>query len=518
MEAAMRRTPPADFTAATWNVYHGSPVAQLRPVLRLLRADGVTLFLMQEVSNPDVRVMLHEEGLEVAFAPHQYAVAYDPAVWEREGVRRYNDALNAIVLRTYTVEAVRLGSTRWFSTTGAPQWSEAVRVILRHKPSGLTVDALSYHTPAGVQRGGPAIDSVPRRIAVLRESMATLTRLANEGRADAVLYGGDDNVDERHGTGWDFMLPAATGLRQVVAPEGTHGPRKIDDFRVRGLTPMAGRVVENVSDHDIHVRAFRFADRKEPVVASTPKTDALVAALRRRGVEVLTHDQWGSQHAATYRQRLTSRPHALLPDKPVDTLWNHVTVTFDSGRLLGDFKADMRTIERIGMERFKSGFSYNFGVDANGDRPRIGLGQFLEAKGTHTVNDKKVALFSRDQNAVALAVAWVGMPGNKLNKHALEAMVQLRGALIEVGALTATYDDVPHSLVAFKDCPTDELRNRLPELKRLGLAAAKPRAVEPTRISRARLLLDAAHARAVKLGHTKRAAAIKAARDLLPKR
>jgi hypothetical protein len=254
MEVAMRPAQPADFLAATWNVFHGSPVERLRPVLRQLRADGVTLLLMQEVSSPDVRVMLHEEGLEVAFAPRQYVVAYDPKAWEREG----------------SVELVRLGATRWFSVTGAPQWSEAVRVILRHRPSGLTVDALSYHTPAGVQRGGPAIDSVPRRIAVLRESMATLTRLANEDRADAVLYGGDDNVDERHGTGWDFMLEAATGLRQVAAPEGTHGRRRIDDFRTRGLTPLAGHGVENVSDHDIHVRAFRFADRKEPAVATDP--------------------------------------------------------------------------------------------------------------------------------------------------------------------------------------------------------------------------------------------------------
>jgi hypothetical protein len=251
------QTQPA-FLAATWNVYHGSPPSKLRPVLRQLRDDGVTLFLMQEVSSPEVRVMLHEEGLEVAFAPRQYVVAYDPGTWEREGA----------------VELVRLGLTRWFSTTGAPQWSEAVRVILRHRQSGLTVDALSYHTPAGVQRGGqPAIDSVPRRIAVLRESMATLTRLANEARADAVLYGGDDNVDEHHGTGWDFMLEPATGLHQVVAPEGTHDNRKIDDFRVRGLVPMDGRVVENVSDHDIHVRAFTFADRKEPAVA-TPMTPA----------------------------------------------------------------------------------------------------------------------------------------------------------------------------------------------------------------------------------------------------
>lgn len=204
-------------------------------------------------------------------------------------------------------------------------------------------------------------------------------------------------------------------------------------------------------------------------MSRTPKTDALVAALRRRGVVVLEHADWGSERRDVYRDRLDSRPHERLPGKPVDTLWNHITVTFDDGVLVGDFKADMREVERIGFERFGSGVSYNLLVDANAPRPRIALGQFLEAKGTHTINDKGIAGYSFDQNAVALAIAWVGVPGNHLNEHAIEAMVQARAALIEVGALTRGYDDVPHSLVAAKDCPTDELRDRLPNLKKAAL-------------------------------------------------
>lgn len=201
-------------------------------------------------------------------------------------------------------------------------------------------------------------------------------------------------------------------------------------------------------------------------MSRTPKTEALVAELRRRGVEVLTHDQWGSIRRSTYAARLDSRPHALLPGRPVDTLWNHITVTFDDGVLVGDFAADMREVERIGYDRFGSGVSYNILVDANAPRPRVAIGQFLEAKGTHTVNDKGVAGYSHDQNAVALAVAWVGVPGDRLNEHAETALVEVRAALIEIDALTPDYDDVPHSLVAAKDCPTDELRNRLPALKR----------------------------------------------------
>lgn len=204
-------------------------------------------------------------------------------------------------------------------------------------------------------------------------------------------------------------------------------------------------------------------------MSRTPKTDALVAELRRRGVAVLEHGDWGSRHGGVYVDRLTSRPHALLPKRPVDTLWNHITVTFDSGKLVGDFYTDLLTVERIGMERFGSGISYNILVDANAPRPRVAIGQFLEAKGTHTINDKGIAGYSFDQNAVSLAVAWIGVPGNHLNEHAVEAMVQVRAALIEIGALTRDYDDNPHSLVAAKDCPTDELRDRLPALKKAAL-------------------------------------------------
>jgi len=207
---------------------------------------------------------------------------------------------------------------------------------------------------------------------------------------------------------------------------------------------------------------------------ATPKTDAFVAALRARGVVVLEHDDWGARQVDVYRRRLDTHRHALLPSKPVDTIWHHITVTFDHGPLSGDFKADLRTVEGIGFQRFGSGISYNILVDANSPFPRVALGQFLEAKGTHTVNDKDVPGFSHDQNAVALGIAWIGMPGDALNAAAVEAIVQAEAALIEVGACTTTYDCVPHSLVAAKDCPTDELRDRLPQIRSAALAAATP--------------------------------------------
>jgi len=445
MEAAMRRTPPADFTAATWNVYHGSPVASLRPVLRQLRSDGVSLLLMQEVSNPDVRAMLHDEDLHVAFAPRQYVVAYDPGVWEREG----------------NVEAVRLGSTRWFSTTGAPQWSEAVRVILRHKPSGLTLDALSYHTPAGVQRGGPAIDSVPRRIAVLRESMATLTRLANEGRADAVLYGGDDNVDERHGSGWDFMLEPATGLRQVTAPEGTHGSRKIDDFRVRGLTALAGRVVENVSDHDIHVRAFRFADHKEPAVTET-----------------VTRAEWGARSRGATRSS-----HPIGKTLGITAHWE--------GPHMGPFPhsecaGKVRSIERFHRDtRGWADIAYNALVCPHGF--------VFEGRGPGV---KSAANGDTQTNEDWYAVCYLGGERDGFTDEGKQGYLDAFGWLAREGAAGPKRNGHrDHKATA---CPGDEIYrwvSALPDGAGNPASAPQPAPVVLTRVQRARILL----ARALRL-------------------
>lgn len=204
-------------------------------------------------------------------------------------------------------------------------------------------------------------------------------------------------------------------------------------------------------------------------MSNTPATDALVAELRARGVEVLTQDVW-SLMPGVYEERLRTRPHDLLPDQPVDTLVNHITVTHDDGPLVGDFVADLRELERIGWQRFRTGISYDIIVDRNAPHPRVAIGQFLEARGAHAINDKDVPGYSKDQNKVSIGLAWVGMPGNKINRHGITAMVEVRSAAITVNALTETYDDIPHSLLAYKDCPTDELRDQLPDLKRRALA------------------------------------------------
>jgi hypothetical protein len=122
-----------------------------------------------------------------------------------------------------------------------------------------------------------------------------------------------------------------------------------------------------------------------------------------------------------------------------------------------------RELHDIGMQRFGTGISYNFLLHPfTGE---IALGQALDAAGAHTLNDKNIPGYSFNQNYVSLAVCTVGMPGLKLSPKAEEAFACLSAALQDVDALTPGHDFNPHSLVAFKDCPTDAVRDKLPEIK-----------------------------------------------------
>lgn len=186
-----------------------------------------------------------------------------------------------------------------------------------------------------------------------------------------------------------------------------------------------------------------------------------VRNLRARGVTVLTLRQWGTKMPGVYAERLLTHPVAV---KKADTLVEHITVTFDDGVLVGDFKKDMQEVERIGWQRFGSGFSYNLGLDPV--TGMVGMGMPFFAKGTHTINRKKVPGFTLDQNDAARAVAVLGMPGVKLSRRAIEAHAKIIASMVDVGLLTTHFDFVPHSLFAAKDCPTDNVREVMPVILR----------------------------------------------------
>jgi hypothetical protein len=195
-------------------------------------------------------------------------------------------------------------------------------------------------------------------------------------------------------------------------------------------------------------------------------TQRWVLAARRRGAKVLTHSQWGSKQKALYASRRKATASGVWPGfkLKVDTVVYHITVTFDSGPLTGDFKKDAQTVERIGTERFGSGVSYNVLIDMQTGMAAVG--QPIDSKGTHTVNDKKRKGFSKDQNLVARAIGFIGKPGDKLSNEAVETAADVLFSWWECGFITDDPDHLPHSFFAYKDCPTDAVRERMPEIKR----------------------------------------------------
>lgn len=189
-------------------------------------------------------------------------------------------------------------------------------------------------------------------------------------------------------------------------------------------------------------------------------TQRVVRNARERGCVVYTHRQWGSKHRTLYQWRRRWRPHGLLPRVPVDTIWQHISVT----RRTGNFKADVRLVEDIGWKRFLVGFSYNFAVDML--TGKIAVGQPLDAKGAHTLNDKKIPGYSYDQNAVSVAIVVIGMPEDQLSPEAKLAITRLIAAMMDEGACTPDPDYNPHSMVAYKECPCEPTRREMPDIIR----------------------------------------------------
>ncbi len=236
------------FKAVTWNVYAGTPVRELRPILRNLREKKVSLYLMQEARDDkrEIDEWLRAEGLETVNYK-QYRLAWDPNVWVK-----------------VWAEGVRLSKTHFFAKDGdTPVHSEGARAILCDR-WGRSLDTISYHTPAHVQ-GAEKKSDVPRRYLALVETMVELGDLADDSEARAVLYGGDDNWDEDTGfqtADLPTLLGRTTGLRQVQAGKPTHGSREIDDFRILrggGIRPVGESWVQGGGgDHKVHGREFQW--------------------------------------------------------------------------------------------------------------------------------------------------------------------------------------------------------------------------------------------------------------------
>jgi hypothetical protein len=353
----------------------------------------------------------------------------------------------------------------WFTVRGGlhpPLWAthavvEGVRFVVAHMPP--TVDW---------KDGKPVGPS--RRVKAYLSATDQLAQLAKH-QAGPLLINADWNEGARDvGPGSPGHLARRAGLT-------IHPTNDILFGMSRGLARAGTRIVPvkdaGGSDHPVIVYIVGLVAEK-PITGTI--SQRVIGRARRRGLVVLSRGEWGSTEEDVYARRRREKPHSQLPGRPTDTVVQHITVTRPTrlGRLaakvanlfrrdLEAFKVDCRAVERIGMQRFGSGVSYNWLVDMK--HGFIAAGQPLDAKGTHTVNDKNVPGYSHDLNKVAIAIAVVGMPDTPLTATAKNAITQLVAAHIDEDAVTDTFDYDPHSKFAFKDCPCDPTRTQMPSIK-----------------------------------------------------
>lgn len=240
------------FRAATYNVYYKVKPADVVAHMERLKARGVSIVLLQEVNSTKVQV-ISRAGWKVIKTPKaSNAIAWLPDVWGQ--------------VEKVKVRHVRLAQP-YQRGPGDTVHTESPMIHLRHKPSGRTLWALSYHLPSRVQRKNPgAIRREVHRQAILKMDALAKSTITS-------LFGGDDNVHGR--PAW---LAKMKNLVEIVAPAWTHGgSRKIDDFRIKGLTVGPGEVLASKSDHRSHIREFTFKplpkekpspEPKEPVMKS----------------------------------------------------------------------------------------------------------------------------------------------------------------------------------------------------------------------------------------------------------
>jgi hypothetical protein len=239
--------PVDDVWMTTWNVFAGTDVDVLEPILQAELAAGVSFFFMQEAGGKDIDRMLRRNGL-CTFVHDQFRLAWLPEVHEELHTRH------------------RKTSNRTMDTAHGRKSNYVALGRFRHKPSGRKWKAGSYHTPAHVQR----VEwnrGAPNRWEITKDAFRLFARIAANALVPHVVFAGDDNVDERNaGDGpisrFDFLLKGP--LRQVQAPEPTHGGgRKIDDFRLKGMVPVGkGFVRRGGGDHKLFRLRLRFVGKR----------------------------------------------------------------------------------------------------------------------------------------------------------------------------------------------------------------------------------------------------------------
>lgn len=185
------------------------------------------------------------------------------------------------------------------------------------------------------------------------------------------------------------------------------------------------------------------------------------------GMDFVSRKDWGARYAAGTGSR----------DIPTSEAWLHHTVTLAPDLAFTDLNEDsvdddeceaMRTIERIGQQRFGAGFSYNLAGMPSG-RWYVGCG--VRRIGTHTGG----------RNSRALGLVLVG------NYEDREVPAPLRASLVEVlrfgyaqGWIDRPALDGGHRDLKQTSCPGRFAYSLIPQINKEAAGKAAPTPVPPS--------------------------------------
>ena len=180
----------------------------------------------------------------------------------------------------------------------------------------------------------------------------------------------------------------------------------------------------------------------------------IIRELREAGFTVLSRKQWGSRHRPLYQWR---RVYRHFPGR-AKCFFAHVTVTDRTD----NFAADVRLVEQIGYERFRTGISYNYAVDQR--TGAIAIGMPHDAAGAHTLNDKGIDGFPENLNYFGHGIAWIGNVGDRPSQECKDAIAAIIAAEKKLRAARDGAVIHPHSKFAWKECPLTVMTNALPSI------------------------------------------------------
>lgn len=188
---------------------------------------------------------------------------------------------------------------------------------------------------------------------------------------------------------------------------------------------------------------------------------SIIDQLRAAGVECHTRAEWGSpqERAGAYARRRSTHP---MPAGPARYHFLHITVTSDTDTVK-EGAAGARQIETYGYSTPPM-VSYQDLVTNEG---RYFEGQSYGVKGTHTVNDKKVAGYPENLNYYGYATALMQNVGDQVTDEQVQVVAMIFAARELAGLVRKGAPIIPHRFFAWKSCPGDKAVARLDEIKRL---------------------------------------------------